>query len=128
MVKEPRPQKFPLIFYRVAAGGEPVKEWLKSLEQEERQAIGHNLLKAQWRWPVGMPLCRPMGDGLWEVRTNLPTKRTARVLLCLHHDHLVALHGFIKKTRTTPPDDLATARKRQRELSDEYEAHGFQHR
>jgi antitoxin HicB len=25
---------------------------------------------AQWRWPVGMPLCRPFGDGLWEIRTR----------------------------------------------------------
>jgi hypothetical protein len=50
------------------------------------------------------------------------TRRTARVLLCLHEKHLVALHGFIKKTRATPEDDLALARKRQKELSDEQEA------
>src|SRR6266849_10335969 len=56
-----------------------------------------------------MPLCRPLGNGLWEVRTDLPTRRTARVLLCLHEEHLVALHGFIKKTRATPEDDLALA-------------------
>jgi len=28
----------------------------------------------------------------------------------------VALHGFIKKTRTTPAGDLGLARKRQKEL------------
>jgi phage-related protein len=38
------------------------------------------------------------------------------VLLCLYQGHLVALYGFIKKTRTTPDDDLALARKRQKEL------------
>jgi phage-related protein len=63
-----------------------------------------------------MPLCRPLGKGLWEVRTDLPTKRTARVLLCVYREHLVALHGFIKKTRTTPEDDLALARKRKTEI------------
>ena len=72
--------------------------------------------KGSHRIYAGMPLCRPMGSGLWEVRTDLPTKRTARVLLCLYRDHLVALHGFIKKTRATPDEDLATARKRQKEL------------
>ncbi len=82
----------------------------------ERQAIGKDLLRAQWRWPVGMPLARPLGNELWEVRTDLPTKRTARVLPCLYREHLVALHGFIKKTRTTPQEDLALARKRQQEL------------
>ena len=111
-----RHKKIPLVFFRTEAGSEPVREWLKGLPEGDRQAIGKDLLRAQWRWPVGMPLCRPLGDGLWEIRTDLVTKRTARVLLCLYHEHLVALHGFIKKTRTTPIEDLTLARKRRKEL------------
>ncbi|MGA7514862.1 MAG: type II toxin-antitoxin system RelE/ParE family toxin [Candidatus Sulfotelmatobacter sp.] len=42
--------------------------------------------------------------------------RTARVLICFYHNRLVALHGFIKKTRATPEDDLTLARKRRKEL------------
>ena len=57
-----------------------------------------------------------MGNGLWEIRTDLPSKRTARVLLCLYREHLVALHGFIKKTHATPDTDLTLARKRKKEL------------
>ena len=95
MVEDPRSPKIPLIFYRTAVGSEPVRDWLKGLDEAERQAIG---------------------NGLWEIRTDLPTKRTSRVLLCFHSEHLVALHGFIKKTRTTPDEDLATARKRRKEL------------
>ena len=113
---EPPPPKIPLVFFRTGTGSEPVREWLRGLPGAERQAIWKDLLRAQWRWPVGMPLCRPLGNGLWEVRTNLPTKRTARVLLCLYRDRLVALHGFIKKTRATPEEDLALARKRRKEL------------
>jgi len=116
MPEDSRPQKIPLIFYRTPAGSEPVKDWLRGLDEVERHAIGNDLLKTQWRWPVAMPLCRPMGSGRWEVRTDLPTRRTARVLLCLYREHLIALHGFIKKTRATPDEDLATARKRQKEL------------
>lgn len=116
MTEDSPPQKIPLIFFRTGAGSEPVREWLKGLGEAERQAIGKDLLRAQWRWPVGMPLCRPLGNGLWEVRTDLPTKRTARVLLCLYRRRLVALHGFIKKTRATPEEDLALARKRRKEL------------
>ncbi len=89
-----------------------MREWLKGLPEAECQAVGKDLLRAQWRWPVGMPLCRPIGNSLWEIRTDLPTKRAARVLLCLYREHLVALHGFIKKTRATPDEDLALARKR----------------
>jgi phage-related protein len=116
MAGEAQPHKIPLIFYRSLQESEPVREWLLELPEAERQAIGKDLLRAQWRWPVGMPLCRPLGDALWEIRTDLPTKRTARVLICLYRGHLVALHGFIKKTRATPEDDLALARKRQKEL------------
>jgi phage-related protein len=114
-----QPRKIPLIFFRMSAGSEPVREWLKELPEEERHLIGKDLLRAQWRWPVGMPLCRPIGGGLWEIRTNLPTGRTARVLLCLYRGHLVALHGFIKKSRALRDEDLALARKRKKELENE---------
>jgi phage-related protein len=105
-----------LIFFRTEIGSEPVRDWLKELPEGERRAIGKDLLRAQGRWAVGMPLCRAMGDGLWEIRSALPTKWTARVLLCVYREHLVALHGFIKKSRATPDEDLALARKRQNEL------------
>jgi hypothetical protein len=38
-----------LIFFRTLTGSEPVREWLKELPEEERQAIGKDLLRAQWR-------------------------------------------------------------------------------
>ena len=103
MADDLQQKKIALIFFRTLAGSEPVREWLKELPEEDRHAIGKDL-------------CRAMGSGLWEIRTDLPAKRTARVLLCLCREHLVALHGFIKKTRTTPDKDLALARKRQKEL------------
>jgi phage-related protein len=104
-----------------------VREWLKGFEEADRQTIGKDLLRAPWRWPVGMPLCRALGDGRWEVRTDLPTKRTARVLLCLYRERLVALHGFIKKTRTTPNEDLALPASVRRSWSDEQETYGIEH-
>jgi len=47
---------------------------------------------------------------------GLPGNRAARVLLSVYRERLVALHGFIKKTRATPDDELALARKRQKEI------------
>jgi len=76
MAEDDQPaRKIPLIFYRLRPGSEPVREWLKGLPEAERHAIGKDLLRAQYRWPVGMPLCRPLGDGLWEVR-NGPADET----------------------------------------------------
>ncbi|NKI96841.1 type II toxin-antitoxin system RelE/ParE family toxin [Rhizobacter sp. SG703] len=115
MVKETT-QKTPLAFYRSAGGAEPVREWLKALDLQDRAAVGQDLMRAQWRWPVGMPLCRAMGQGLWEIRTQLPSQRIARVLICQEEGVLVALHAFIKKTQKTPDDELALARRRHKEL------------
>ena len=69
----------------------------------------------QEQWPIGMPVCRSLGKGLWEVRTNLPGTRTARVLFFVHEDRIGVVHGFIKKTRKTPEADLELARKRMKE-------------
>jgi phage-related protein len=109
-------RKIPLIFYRASAGSEPVLDWLKSLPADERKEIGRDLMRAQWRWPVGMPLCRPLGGGLWEVRSNLP-ERIARVLFCIKDGSIVALHGIIKKTQKTPQADLDLAKKRMKEVT-----------
>ena len=108
--------KIALVFYRTSAGNEPVRDWLSGLSGVNRREVGQDLQRVQFRWPVGMPLCRPLGSGLWEVRSSLSSNRIARVIFCAHEGELVALHGFIKKTRKTPKDDLDLAAKRRKEL------------
>jgi phage-related protein len=81
-----------------------------------RGLIGQDLQRLQYRWPIGMPLVRPMGKGLFEVRTDLPDKTVARVLFCFHASELYALHGFIKKARATPPAELKLAQARKKEI------------
>lgn len=105
------PRKIPVVFYRTRGGAEVVRDWLRSLDDADRQAVGLDLMRVQYRWPVGMPLCRALGDGLWEVRTSLPSNRIARVLFSVQQGRILVLHGFIKKTQKTPPDDLVLARR-----------------
>lgn len=102
-------------FFRTAAGGEPVREWLKALETEDRRRIGVDIKTVEFGWPVGMPTCRPLKEGLYEVRTNLSRGRIARVLFYIDvKARMVLLHGFIKKTHKTPAEDLELARKNKR--------------
>ena len=61
-------------------------------------------------------MCRPLGQGRWEVRSRLPGKRIARVIFGIAQGHMVLLHGFLKKTPKTPGEDLALARKRMKEI------------
>jgi phage-related protein len=104
-------------FFQQESGNEPVREWLLGLGPEDRKAVGDDIRTAEFGWPIGMPLCRSMGKGLWEVRTNISDGRIARVLFCAHKDEMLLLHGFIKKTQKTPPADLDLARKRMRGLT-----------
>ena len=62
------PRKIPVVFYRTRGGTEVVRDWLRDLDEADRNAIGMDLMRIQYRWPVGMPLCRALGDGLWEAR------------------------------------------------------------
>jgi phage-related protein len=57
-----------------------------------------------------------MGDGLWELRCDLPSKRIARLLFSVQQGKILILHGFIKKTRTTPDEDMTLAHRRKREF------------
>lgn len=104
-------------FYRAASGREPVREWLKALSKEERQVIGEDLKTVQFGWPLGMPLVRKMQPGLWEVRVAIPSG-IVRVLFTTQGPLMVLLHGFIKKSRKTPKDDLALAVRRLKEVND----------
>lgn len=103
-------------FYQTAEGNEPVRRWLKQLSQEDRRRIGEDIKTVEFGWPVGMPTCRSMRSGLYEVRTTLASRRIARVLFCIHEKHIVLLHGFIKKAQKTPQRDLDLALQRKHEV------------
>jgi phage-related protein len=110
------PKKVHARFYQAPSGREPARDWLKNLDDADRRIIGEDIATLEYGWPIGMPVCRPMGDGLFEGRSSLPGNRIARVLFCTRKGVLVLLHGFIKKTKTTPPEELALAKRRMKEL------------
>ncbi|RMB02916.1 type II toxin-antitoxin system RelE/ParE family toxin [Eilatimonas milleporae] len=105
-------------FYRSDTGKEPVKDWLLSLSKDDRKDIGDNIRTAEFGWPIGMPICRSIKGhkGLWEIRTRLKDGRIGRVFFCTHADHMILLHGFIKKPQKTPDKELDIAAKRMKDL------------
>ena len=109
--------EIPVVFFRSATGVEPVREWLRTLPAEDRRVIGRDLATLQVGWPMGMPLCRVLGGGLWELRSNLPSRRTARLLFFAAEGKLGVVHGFIKKTRKTSAEDVTLARRRMKEMT-----------
>jgi phage-related protein len=105
-------KRVPAIFYCTEAGGEPVREWLRGLSPEDRKRIGEDVKTVEFGWPIGMPVCKPLGDGIYEVRTTLAQNRIARMLFYIDKQgRMVLLYGFIKKTQKTPDEDLNLARR-----------------
>ena len=117
----PRPRPLSVVFFRTAAGNEPVREWLKSLQEDERKQIGADILSVQYGWPLGLPLVDSLGHGLWEVRSRTAS-RIARTIFFVSNDTIILLHGFIKKTRATPGHDLNLARKRKHDYEQAQES------
>lgn len=110
----PSLKRLPASFYGSDSGREPVREWLKGLELEDRKAIGEDIKDVEFSWPIGMPLVRSLGRELWEIRSSLPRGRIARVLFCVEQGRMVLLHGFIKKSQRTPQRDIELAFKRRK--------------
>lgn len=111
-----RTKPLTVVFFVTSAGREPVREWLKELDKDDRREIGADILAVQQGWPLGLPLCRSLGNGLWEVRSSLPSNRIARVIFAFDDETIVLLNGFIKKTQKTPAAEIDTALKRLKEM------------
>jgi phage-related protein len=111
-----RSKKLPAFFYETANGNEPVREWIRGLSMEDRKATGRDIQKVEFGWPLGMPYCRSLGNGLWEVRSDLTDGKIGRVIFCVARERMILLHGFVKKTQKTPEKDLKLAVKRMKEV------------
>jgi phage-related protein len=105
--------KLGCVFYRAAGGDEPVRDWLRAVDQDVCTIIGKDILKVQWRWPISKPLVGTFGEGLYEVR-SAHHGNIYRVFFCIEARSFVLLHGFMKKTQATPAREIEIARARQR--------------
>ena len=109
-------KRVPAVFYQSDKGNEPVRKWLKKQNEADRKTIGGDLKDVEYGWPVGMPLCRSISDGLWEVRSDLSNGRISRVIFCIWKEHMVLLHGFIKKTQAMPDAEKKLALTRKKDI------------
>jgi len=105
-------KRLPARFYRHVNGREPVREWLKELPSADRRIMGEDIKDVEFAWPLGLPLVRSLGRGLWEVRSSLTHGRIARVIFCVSDGQMILLHAFLKKTQKTPPQEIELALKR----------------
>ncbi|WP_439477076.1 type II toxin-antitoxin system RelE/ParE family toxin [Brevundimonas sp.] len=106
-----------VLFYQTVAGRDVIREWLRSFDRQDRAILGHDLKRIQIGFPIGLPLCRSLGGGLWEVRSSLSGNREVRMIFFhdLEAKALVVVQGFLKKSQKTPKTDLDLAYRRMKE-------------
>jgi len=100
-------RRLPVFFYCMEAGHEPVRDWLNELDWQDRKTIATNLRRVQEQWLNGMPVCRTLGKGLWEVRTNLSSNRTARVLIFVDEESIGVVHASLRRLARHPRSTLS---------------------
>ncbi len=80
-------------------GGAPVRHWLRGLDVADAATIMADIAAAEVGWPLGLPVCRALGAGVFEIRTGLPRRRTARVRFTVADGCMELRDGAIGPTR-----------------------------
>ncbi|MBI5949843.1 MAG: type II toxin-antitoxin system RelE/ParE family toxin [Chloroflexi bacterium] len=95
------------------AGGKPVDDWIRSLDASARAEViwTVDLLKRHGT-ALTMPFVRHLGDGIWELRASDQDGIYRVVYFHWKGRTFGLLHGFTKKTRATPRQDLDLAKSR----------------
>ena len=107
-----------VLFYSTAIGNAVIRDWLRDFSPKDRAILGWDLQRVQMGFPMGLPLCRSLGGGLWEVRSTLTDRTEARMIFHFvgPAQTLVVLNGFIKKSQKTPKSEIELALRRRREF------------
>src|SRR5215213_4945109 len=107
-----------VLFYQTRSGNKVILEFIRNLPAEDRKVVGEDLKTLQMRFPMGLPLCRPLGDGLYEIRSSLPSKREFRLIFFFDRKRqcLLVVHAFFKKSAKLPKADLDLAKRRKEEF------------
>ena len=107
-----------IIYYETPSGQAVIKEFIDNLQASTQAKLARQLdLLEEHGNQLGMPHAKAMGGGLIELRVR--GKQEVRVFYAYTvGKRIYLLHGFIKKTQTTPKKELAIARQRQTEIKE----------
>ena len=107
-----------VLFYNTTAGKSPVEEFLDSLTGKQAQKVAWVLRLIEEIDKVPAQYFKKLSgtEDIWEVRVQMGGD-IVRLLGFLDGAHFVVLtNGFAKKTRKTPPKEIALAEQRKREF------------
>ena len=102
-----------IVFYTTAAEYSPVRAFIDSLPEPQQAKILRGVLLLQENGTaLREPSVKPLGDGLWELRTVFGGEAFRIIYFTWTGRRFVLLHAFQKKTQKTPPGEIDLARGR----------------
>lgn len=101
-------------FFKTENGNEPVRDFLKALDSDDKKSVGADIMAIEMSWPVGYPKGRQMDTDLWEVRTSISDKRICRIFFTVtgKKDDFTSCNN--KKSQKTPLEELELAKTRKK--------------
>jgi len=109
--------EFRVEFYETRTGVCPVRDFLdelKSSDPDDFTAVMAGLSKLRNREYHREPLCKALGNGLYELR-HVGKLNTRVLWFFVKNRRIVAVHGIRNKGRAIPVHDIERASKRMRD-------------
>lgn len=104
------------VFYANELGKEPVRNWLLKLAKEDRIIVGKDIATVEFGWPIGMPTCKDLRNGVLEVRSTIKRgKVEARTYFSIEGNTMLLLGGHEGKKGQQDAIRLALERLRDHE-------------
>src|SRR6266446_10481311 len=99
---------FNVEFYETATGGCPVREFLDELKRtdpDDFMSVLAGLVKLRNRRYQAEPLCKTLGDGLFELR-HVGKLNTRLLYFFMKGRRIIAVHGIRNKGQAIASRDL----------------------
>jgi phage-related protein len=106
-------EEWSVVFYIEDDGGSPVREFLAALDRKTRARFDSSIEQLQVRnLQASEPLVRHLEGKLWELRRESDTNIYRLFYAFVSRRRILFLHGFHKKTQTTPRHEITLAEQR----------------
>ena len=104
-------------FVETGSGKNPVKQWILTMSESEREKISREIKKAKFYYKIGRGgnIKKVRGKyNLWRIGTRIGN-RNVRIFFFIIDNTMVILHGFFKKENHNYKKEIEVATSRMKE-------------
>lgn len=112
-----------VIYYEDERHSRPVEEFINSLDIKTKAKVLARLeFLGQYWQELRRPYIDSLGNDLYELRVISSGNQIRVIYAYMFKDYIVLLHGFIKKTKAIPENDILKAKNRMADFQSRYNA------